>query len=927
MTKNFKNSLLIFITLLSSFSIVKANNPEGRPNILILQVDDMGYDDLSINGNTVSHTPILDAFSQEAVRFGNFMVCSVCAPTRASFLTGRDFWRTGVSAMHGGNDYLHMNETTFADIFQQNGYTTGMWGKWHSGKSDGYWPWDRGFDEGYYAKLYNFFPSNGWYNEYPKKTTHEGEWSPKVLVDYTIDFIDRNKENPFLAYCSFLTCHDIWNAPEEYISKYRTDGRTERFATLLGMLEFMDKEVGRLLTYLSESGLDENTVVLFMSDNGPNLGDTGPAEWALRNNHGFLGNKARLWQNGLKSPLYIRWKNNYEPVNINRLATITDVFPTLLDIANIPLPASNLPIDGRSFKSYLEGDTTTLEEKSAIFSHWFPEGVESQFEPILPQEKAAFKFNIQKITAINEHYKLLLNPVNVNGSPEKTDGLVLIDLKADPLERTNVANQYPGIVDSMKQMVENWFGEIKNETNSFTPPVFQIGWKGKTESEVRGFGPSKTVGCLNQSHNLTGLNAKGDYAEYKLKVHRSGNYKVSISTDNSNKAGIVLKAFCNDSEIQKELVNGWSQELGTLPLEAGEHIFKLEIIENKEGALTEIKELKAINFDLEDDSMGLSDSLVTKETALLFSNLKNIGRKGTIFGHQLAPFQGQNWQDDAILRDFDSDCFTAVGDHPGVFGFDFNRGATLFRNYCEEVYKKGGIITYSWHATNPVTGGRYSDVSGNPVQKILAGGPIATKWYAELDKIADYFNSIQVNGVKIPVIFRPFHENTGSWFWWGTGNCTNQEFIDLWHLTVDYLRKEKKVNNLLLAYSPSKPSLNFSLAQAMYPGDDYVDIIGFDAYDTDDGLKPLIKANSIVVCNWANEKNKVPAITEFGIRKGLQNSTSEDFFMDGFLNQFKNDDVGKNVAFALTWRNSKPDSYWTPLQGQPNTSYHFYFLV
>ena len=137
------------------------------------------------------------------------MVNSGCAPTRASLLTGRDFWRTGVSAMHGGNDYMHLDETTFAEIFQNNGYVTGMWGKWHSGKSDGYWPWDRGFDEGYYAKLYKYFPSNGWLNEYPGKTTHEGDWSPEVVVDYAIDFIDRNKEQPFLAYFSFLTFYVI----------------------------------------------------------------------------------------------------------------------------------------------------------------------------------------------------------------------------------------------------------------------------------------------------------------------------------------------------------------------------------------------------------------------------------------------------------------------------------------------------------------------------------------------------------------------------------------------------------------------------------------------------------------------------------------------------------------------------------------------
>ena len=106
-----------------------------------------------------------------------------------------------------------------------------------------------------------------------------------------------------------------------------------------------------------------------MSDNGPNLGDTNPEEWSLRNNHGFLGNKARLWQNGLKSPLYVRWNGKYEPGNIDRLVSVTDIFPTLLDIADIPFPADNLPLDGRSIKSYLEGDTISSgRKKCCIFT-------------------------------------------------------------------------------------------------------------------------------------------------------------------------------------------------------------------------------------------------------------------------------------------------------------------------------------------------------------------------------------------------------------------------------------------------------------------------------------------------------------------------------------------------------------------------------
>jgi len=361
------------------------------PNILLIQADDLGYDDLSFHGNTCSHTPNLDRLAKSSVRFRNFMVNSVCAPTRASLLTGRDFWRTGCEGLHGGKEFLHLNERTFADVFQHAGYATGMWGKWHVGKADGYWPWDRGFDEGYYAKLYNYFPSWGYYNEYPKKTVHEGKWSPTALADYTIDFISRNKDKPFLAYLSFLTCHSTWNTPDSYRGKYLKKGYSKNFSTLLGMLEYMDAEIGRVLQHLTELGLDKNTVVLFLSDNGPNKGSSKkkkgadvltPKEWKLRNNHGFLGSKAFLWQNGIKSPLFVRWSGKYSPHDVDRLVTITDIFPTLLDIAGIKLPADNPPLDGRSVKPYLEGDTQLLPEKHGVFAHWYPTWEGDHYDPI-----------------------------------------------------------------------------------------------------------------------------------------------------------------------------------------------------------------------------------------------------------------------------------------------------------------------------------------------------------------------------------------------------------------------------------------------------------------------------------------------------------------------------------------------------------------
>jgi hypothetical protein len=131
------------------------------PNFIIIQTDDMGYDDLAFHGNPHTQTPTMDTLATEAVQFNNFYTTSVCAPSRASLLTGRDHWSTGVSGMHGGRDFMNLDETTFAEVMQDAGYATGMWGKWHTGKTDGYFPWDRGFDEAFMAKLYHYSDTMG----------------------------------------------------------------------------------------------------------------------------------------------------------------------------------------------------------------------------------------------------------------------------------------------------------------------------------------------------------------------------------------------------------------------------------------------------------------------------------------------------------------------------------------------------------------------------------------------------------------------------------------------------------------------------------------------------------------------------------------------------------------------------------------------
>jgi len=191
----------------------------------------------------------------------------------------------------------------------------------------------------------------------------------------------------------------------------------------------------------------------------------------------------------------------------------------------------------------------------------------------------------------------------------------------------------------------------------------------------------------------------------------------------------------------------------------------------------------------------------------------------------------------------------------------------------------------------------------------------------QLDHIAGYFNNLKDDmGRHIPIIFRPFHENTGSWFWWGAKHCTPDEYKALWRFTVEYLRDVKQVHNLLWAYSPSKPTQQSEGYLVRYPGDVWVDIIGADHYRplNKDSWPEALLLDARLLVRLAEKRGKVAAITEAGISKGLANANSDDVFTQKILEPIKNDPVAKHLAYFMTWRNqnrNSNDKYWIPVEG------------
>lgn len=322
--------------------------------------------------------------------------------------------------------------------------------------------------------------------------------------------------------------------------------------------------------------------------------------------------------------------------------------------------------------------------------------------------------------------------------------------------------------------------------------------------------------------------------------------------------------------------------------------------------------LALVNAKKKSSNKILVDKNATHETVRLRNFLKQQSGKHLLFGAHNTNIRGKDWKDISAHKKT-SDVLKAVGDFPAIFSFDFNYGFQRLNNAVTHAHAEGGIITFSWHAKNFATGENFYDTSGNVMPRILPGGDLNTKFNGELDSIANFANRLTNNGKLIPCIFRPFHENTGSWFWWGAQHCSPETYKKVWQYTVKYLRDEKGVHNILYAYSPSKPAqLKEETYETRYPGDEYVDIIGFDYYGPDDYSHELIE-NCRLVVNLAKQKNKIAAITETGVSKGLQNTKIEDWYIKCLLHPIKNDPTARNVAYMVTW-----SSNWIPLRGELN---------
>lgn len=338
---------------------------------------------------------------------------------------------------------------------------------------------------------------------------------------------------------------------------------------------------------------------------------------------------------------------------------------------------------------------------------------------------------------------------------------------------------------------------------------------------------------------------------------------------------------------------------------------------------------------LADIRQKMVDADATDETAALFHNMRVLAETHILFGHQDATKRGLNpdgteWANEehrpSVPRD-KSDVNDVVGAYPAVYGHDFNHISGFFEPghgwfahekeiaqlHTIDAYNRGGINTYSWHYANPVSQGSFywSESPVIAVRRILPGGDHHETYKASLRTIADYAKSLVGNdGKLVPVIFRPFHEFDGDWFWWGQAHCTADEYIRLYRFTVTYLRDVLEVRNFLYAWSPDRFFQNETEFLRRYPGDAYVDLVGMDNYgdlETASGIE--LAANKLqIVSDYAVAKSKIAALTE----TGLLNLTQRDWYTQVLLKALQQNPV--QLSYVLVWAN-REGGFWTPYKG------------
>ncbi len=451
MKKSALQFLPFFLPLLF-FSCTKNTEhlDKSRPNVILIMTDDQGYGDLACHGNPFIKTPNLDALYGESLRLTNFHVGTTCSPTRAALMTGLNCNRVGVWHTIAGRSQLSSDYKTMAQVFADSDYETGMFGKWHLGDSYPFRPHDRGFAEAFYhggggvwqGPDYwdnDYFDDTYFRNGIPEKTSG---YCTDVWFDATMDFIEQNQDKPFFTYLATNAPHGPFHVDSSYIEPYmKYDDINPNF---YGMITNIDDNMGRLLKKLDDLNLSDNTILIFMTDNGTARGASFDQQGFLTKgyNANMRGQKGSMYEGGHRVPFFIRWPEGgiNQANDVDVLTAHVDILPTLIDLLGLNTPEST-DFDGESIASIIKGDTPEDKWKNRVL--------------ITDTQRQEYPEKWKMSATMMDQWRL------INGDE-------LFNISDDPEQRNDIANLHPDIVKQLRADYEEWWKELSPEFGKFT---------------------------------------------------------------------------------------------------------------------------------------------------------------------------------------------------------------------------------------------------------------------------------------------------------------------------------------------------------------------------------------------------------------------------------------------------------------------------
>lgn len=543
-------SLILFVVCFIGCTPDKTavEEKKNRPNVILILTDDQGWGDLNVHGNEKLSTPVIDQMANLGAQFDRFYVSPLCAPTRASLLTGRYHLRTSTSWVSKGLENMNSEEVTIAEVFQDQGYKTGCFGKWHNGAHYPQHPNQQGFDE------FIGFCAGHWNNYFSTTLEHNGTPFPTegyisdVLADEAIKFIEENMEQEFFCYIPFNAPHGPFQVPDQYFNKYKEFGFNDKDAAVYGMCENIDDNVGRIKSKVEELGLEENTIIIFMTDNGPN---------GKRYNGGMRGTKGSIHEGGVRVPCIINWKGNINTKSISQIAGHIDILPTLVSLCDL-VPPETLPLDGFDLSDLLI--TENSESPERLFF------TKKSTESIIPDGAAR-----------SEQYRFVIE----NGDT------MLFDMNKDPSQKSDISSKEKEMTHALASAYNKWLEDV---TGNFKPDSeIRIGFADETSA----FLPAHEAGFSGDIHFMEGHGWAHDWLVNWVNMEDSIYWDVVVDQD--TEFSIELLYACQEENIGSQLsviVNGDKVDaLMSIPhdpeyFQSPDRIKRIEVYEKEWAALS-----------------------------------------------------------------------------------------------------------------------------------------------------------------------------------------------------------------------------------------------------------------------------------------------------------------------------------------------------